>query len=147
MDSLSIYPVVIEYDSEKTFDQKQAEEKAALEAKKLAEWEETTDKKFPTPKISSPKAAKKSMTVKWKKLSKKQLKKAGKVKIEVQYSLKKSFPMEQTKSAFVSRTKTSAKIKSLESKKTYYVRVRTVRTINGAEHVSKWSKTRKAKIK
>ena len=154
MDSLSLYPVVIEYDSEKTFDQKQAEEKAAREAaareeaaKKLAAWKGTIDKKFPIPKISSTKAAKKSMTVKWKKLSRKQLNKAGKVKIEIQYSLKKNFPMEQTKSKFVSRTKTSAKIKSLKSKKTYYVRIRTVRTINGVKHVSKWSKTKKVKVK
>ena len=158
MNSLSLYPVVIEYDSEKTFDQKQAEDKAAKEkaereaaakkkAAKLAAWKGKIDKNFPVPKVTAPKAAKKSMTVKWKKLSKKQLKKAGNVKIEIQYSPNKKFPMEETKSQYVSKTKTSAKIKSLKSKKTYYVRVRTVRTIKGVKHVSKWSKTKKIKVK
>ena len=99
------------------------------------------------PKISKPKAAKKSMTAKWKKLTKKQLKKAGSIRIEVQYSLDSNFPMEQTESKFVSKKKASVKIKSLAKKQTYYVRVRTYREAGGVKYVSGWSKIRKVKVK
>ncbi len=155
MDSLSLYPVVIEYDANKTYDQKQAEGRAAREAKerkakeaaKEAAWKGKIDKKLPSPKIATPAAAKKAVTVKWKKLTKKQLSKAGKIKIEVQYSLDKKFPMEKTKSKYASKAKKSLKIKSLKSKKKYYVRVRTVKTVKGIKHVSKWSKVKKVKIR
>lgn len=148
MDTLSLYPVVIEYGSNKTFAQKQAEDRAAKEKKeKEAEWNGTLDRSLPVPKLSKPKAAKKSMTVKWKKLSKKQLKKAGNIKIEVQYSLDGRFPMEQTKSKPVSRKKSSVKIKSLARKKVYYVRVRTYKESGGVKKVSAWAKPKKVKIK
>ena len=87
------------------------------------------------------------MTVRWKKLSKKQLKKAGGIRIEVQYSLNKRFPMEKTKSKYLSKKKTSVKIRSLKSRKTYYVRVRTYRGTGTAKKVSKWSKVKKIKVK
>ena len=158
MDSLSLHPAVIEYDSSRTYADKVAEEQAAQ--RKAAEeqaarermareaaWRGTIDRKLPAPKIIKPKSAGKSMTVRWKKLSKKQLKKAGGIRIEVQYSLNKRFPMEKTKSKYLSKKKTSVKIRSLKSRKTYYVRVRTYRGTGTAKKVSKWSKVKKIKVK
>ena len=85
------------------------------------------------------------MTVKWKKLTTKQKKTC--TKIEIQYSLKKSFPRKQTVTKTVSKTKNSYKAKKLKSKKTYYVRIRTIKTISGVKKVGKWSKTKKIKVK
>ena len=95
--------------------------------------------------ILTPSVGKKYMTVKWKKLTSKQ--KNACSKIEVQYSLKKTFPRTQTVTKTVTKTKTSLKVTKLKSKKTYYVRVRTIKTVNGVKKVSKWSKTKTAKIK
>ena len=158
MDSLSLYPVAIEYDSSKTYADKMAEEQAerdriaaeqAAAQKKAAEdaWDGVIDSSLPTPKIAKPKASKKGMTAKWKKLSKKQLKKAGSIKIEVQYSPDSSFPMDRTLSKYAGRKKSSVKVKGLAPKSTYYARVRTCRETGGVKHVSNWSKVKKVKIK
>lgn len=167
MDSLSLYPVVIKYDSDRTYEQAQQEksakekaerekaerekakrEKAEQERKdREAAWKGTIDRKLPVPKAYKPKVVKKCFTAKWKKLSGKQLRKAGSIKIEIQYSLERSFPMEKTKSKLTGKKKSSAKIKSLKSGKTYYVRVRTYKTVKGVKHVSRWSKVKKVKTK
>jgi hypothetical protein len=83
--------------------------------------------------------------VQWKKLSNKQKKLVD--KIEVQYSLKKAFPRKETTVRKLSKKKSSLKIKKLTSKKVYYVRVRTIKYVNGVKNVSKWSKVKKAKVK
>lgn len=146
MDSLSLYPIVIEYDGNKSLDEQKAEEEARK--RKIVEaWNGQIDGSLPAVKLSSAKAAKKKATVKWKKLSKKQLKKAGTIKIEVQYNTDRNFPMETTKSKFVGKKKSSVKISSLKSKNTYYVRVRTFKNVGSTKHVSKWSKVKKVKIK
>ena len=62
---------------------------------------------------------------------------------EIQYSLKKSFK----KSKKVTTTKTTKKIKRLKKKKTYYVRVRAYKTVNGVKYYSKWSKAKTIKTK
>ena len=103
------------------------------------------DKKLAKVKISSVKPAKKKMTVKWKKLSKKQRKTCS--RIEVQYSLNKSFPWKQTVTKTVKKSAKKAKIKRLKAKKNYYVKVRTIKVVNGVKHVSKWSKVKKVKTK
>jgi len=95
-------------------------------------------------KISKPKAAKKSATIKWKKLSKKNLKKIK--KIEIQYSTDKNFT-ENVKSRYANAKKTSYKIKKLKSKKKYYVRIRAYTKSGGQVHVSKWSATKSFKVK
>ena len=99
---------------------------------------------LPAVKITKPAAAKKSATVKWKKVAKKNLKKVK--KIEIQYSLDKSFST-GVKTKYASAKKTSLKIKGLKSKKTYYVRIRAYTNSGGVIHVSKWSGTKKAKVR
>lgn len=103
------------------------------------------DKKLAKATLSGIRPAKKSMTIKWKKLSKKQRKTCS--KIEIQYSLKKSFPWKQTFTKAAKKTSKSIKIKKLKAKKTYYVRIRTIKTVNGVKHVSKWTKVKKVKTK
>ena len=111
---------------------------------------ETPDKpklngKFPVVKITKVKPAKKRMTVVWKKLSGKQQKLIA--SIEVEYSLKRSFPQSKTKAKKVGKKRSSLTVKKLTAKKVYYVRVRTVKYVNGVKNVSKWSKIKKVKIK
>jgi hypothetical protein len=116
------------------------------EAEAIAAWNGIPDGNIAKAKASKPKAAKKSFTVKWKKLSKKKLKKGGVTNYEVQYSLNKNFPMNETTTKFVSKKKGSYKAKKLQSKKTYYVRVRAIRNVNGVKYVGSWS-TKKVKVK
>ena len=104
---------------------------------------EITD--LPAVKITKAKASGKSATVKWKKVSKKNQKKIA--KIQIQYSTDKNFASADTKIKFAKKNKTSLKIKKLRSKKTYYVRIRSYKVINGTAHVSKWSKIRKVKVR
>ena len=99
---------------------------------------------LPAVKISKPKAAKRSMTVKWKKVSKKNRKKiAG---IQIQYSTDRTFKT-GVKTVTAKKTAASKKIKKLASKKKYYVRVRAYKNAGGVKHVSKWSKIKTAKVK
>lgn len=105
---------------------------------------EVVDAKLPRPSIKKPAGAKKSATVKWKKLSKKDVKKVQ--GIEVQAATDKKFTQNVVTKG-VKKTKASLKIKKLKSKKTYYVHVRTYKKIGGVKHVSKWSKAKKVKIK
>lgn len=104
------------------------------------------DPKLPRPSIKKPAKAKKSMTVRWKKLSKAKRRKVQ--GIEVQYSLKKSFPDgKKTGIKKVKKTKKSVKIKKLKPKKTYYVRVRTYKKAGNVKYVSKWSKVKKVRVR
>ena len=90
--------------------------------------------------LTAVKKAKKAMTVKWKKQT------SQTTGYEIQYSLKKNF-----KGAKIVRvannTTTKKKIKKLKSKKQYYVRVRTYKTVNGTDFASYWSTSKKVKTK
>ncbi|MBQ9015772.1 MAG: leucine-rich repeat domain-containing protein [Firmicutes bacterium] len=90
--------------------------------------------------LKSVRKAKRAMTVKWKKQA---VQTSG---YEIQYSLKKNF-----RSARIVRIadnrKTAKKIKKLKSKKQYYVRVRTYKTVNGTDFFSKWTTAKKVKVK
>ena len=65
---------------------------------------------------------------------------------EIQYSTSKKFT--SAKKLIISSYKTTTKtIKKLNSKKTYYVRVRTYKTVNGKKYYSSWSKVLYKKTK
>ncbi len=65
---------------------------------------------------------------------------------EVQYSKSKSFKSPKIKTIKSYKT-TSTTLSKLESNKTYYVRVRTYKTVSGVKYYSGWSGYKKAKVK
>jgi hypothetical protein len=82
---------------------------------------------------------KKAMTVKWKK----NLTGDG---YEIQYSTKSNFSS-GTKTATVKKNATtSKKITGLTKNKTYYVRIRTYKTVSKKKYYSGWSSVKKVKI-
>lgn len=96
-------------------------------------------------KLKKVSAGKKSFTARW---SKQKTQTTG---YQVQYSLKKSFKS-GTKTATIGKAKTTAKkVTGLKKKKTYYVRVRTYKTVKisgkKANVVSAWSSAKKVKTK
>lgn len=83
---------------------------------------------------------KKKFTVTWAKVS-------GVKGYQIQYSSDKKFK-KNNKSATVTKQKTTkATVKKLKSKKKYYVRVRTYKTVNGKKIYSSWSKVKSVKTK
>lgn len=104
----------------------------------------TFDIKPKTTSISKLKASKKAFTVKWKKQAKQT------TGYHIQYSRDKKFKS-GVKAAKVGVSKTEKKISKLKSKKTYYVRIRTYKTVkvNGksVKMYSKWSNVKKVKTK
>ena len=84
---------------------------------------------------------KKMMTVKWKKQA---VQTTG---YQIRYSLKKNFKS-GVKTVTVKGPKTTKKvIKKLKAKKTYYVQVRTYKTVSGKKYYSAWSKTKSVKTR
>ena len=98
---------------------------------------------LPKVKITKPKAAKKAITVKWKKLSKKNRKKIAGVEIQVSKSKKFS----SAKTVKVKKTASTKKITKLAKKKKYFVRIRTWKKYKGKKYVSKWSAVKSVKTK
>lgn len=83
---------------------------------------------------------KKNFTVTWAKVS-------GVKGYQIQYSSDKKFK-KNNKSVTVTKQKTTkATVKKLKSKKKYYVRVRTYKTVNGKKIYSSWSKVKSVKTK
>ncbi len=103
------------------------------------------DASIPAVKSAKVKSSKKSFTASWKKQSSKKLKKFQKV--EIQCSMDKTFPMDGTTVKFAKKSKTSCKVKGLSKKKTYWVRMRNVKFVNGTKYVGKWTKAKKIKTK
>ena len=97
-------------------------------------------------KISKPKTAKKSLTAKWKKLTKKQLKKGKATHYEIWACKDGAFARGSTTERVVKKSKSSLKIKGL-AKGTYFVKVRAIKYVNGAKYVGAWSKTKRVKVK
>ena len=91
--------------------------------------------KLGTPKMSKVKAGKKAFTATWTKAN-------GVDGYQVQYSLKKNFKGAKTKKL----NKTKLTVKNLKAKKTYYVRVRAYKKINGKMQYSNWS-SKQVKVK
>ncbi len=135
---------------------KQDEVKDSKPATKPSESATTPSTTQPTTKPSTTKNTK---TVKPKKTSIKKLSK-GKKKFtvtwakvsgvkgyQIQYSSDKKFK-KNNKSVTVTKQKsTKATVKKLKSKKKYYVRVRTYKTVNGKKIYSSWSKAKSVKTK
>ena len=94
---------------------------------------------LPAVKIAKPKAAKKKVTVKWKKVSKKNLKKIQGIEIHV-------VGPGVDKTVTAGKKKTSKKVGGLQSKQKYTVQVRAYAWIGGVKHVSAW-KSKSVKIK
>lgn len=66
---------------------------------------------------------------------------------QIQYSTSKKFTTKTTKSVYVTSYKTTKKtISGLKAKKTYYVRIRTYKTVKGKKYYSFYSKPRAVKI-
>lgn len=83
---------------------------------------------------------KKKFTVTWARVS-------GVKGYQIQYSSDKKFK-KNNKSVTVTKQKTTkATVKKLKSKKKYYVRVRTYKTVNGKKIYSSWSKVKSVKTK
>lgn len=99
---------------------------------------------LPAVKITKAAGGKKSATVKWKKISAKNRKKIKKV--EIQYSTDRNFRT-GVKTKYAGAKKTSYKIKGLKKGKKYYVRIRAYTKAGTTVHVSKWSKSKSAKVK
>lgn len=101
----------------------------------------TTYTKPSAPKLSSLSApAKKKINVKWKKVS-------GITGYQIMWSTSKSFSS-NTKTYDVKSAKAvSQKITTAQSKKKYYVRVRSYKTRNGKKYYSAWSNSKSIKTK
>ncbi|MCD8151110.1 MAG: leucine-rich repeat protein [Clostridiales bacterium] len=84
-------------------------------------------------------SASKKMTVKWSK-------KSGITGYQIQYSTSSSFSSGNKTVTVSGASSTSKVISSLTKKKTYYVRVRTYKTVSGTKYYSAWSSTKKVKI-
>lgn len=135
---------------------KQDEVKDSKPATKPSESATTPSTTQPTTK---PSTTKNTETVKPKKTSIKKLSKGKKKFIvtwakisgvkgyQIQYSSDKKFK-KNNKSVTVTKQKsTKATVKKLKSKKKYYVRVRTYKTVNGKKIYSSWSKAKSVKTK
>ncbi len=117
---------------------------AAVTVSGIGDYKGTLKKTFKiNPKgtsVSKVTPASKAFTVKWKKQAKQT---SG---YQIQYGLKKNFS--KAKTVKVTRPSTvSKKIKKLKSNKTYYVRVRTYKTVSGKTYYSAWSKAKKVRTK
>ena len=89
--------------------------------------------------ISRLTAGRAQVTVSWKKVG-------GVTGYQIAYSQKASFSG-QVKKSVKGAYKTAAVVKGLRSRKTYYFRIRTYKTLNGKNHYSAWSKARTVKVK
>lgn len=66
---------------------------------------------------------------------------------QIQYAIKKNFKSGLKNTTIKKNKTTSTTLKKLKKKKTYYVRVRTYKTVFGKNYYSKWSNVKKVKIK
>ncbi len=85
-------------------------------------------------------ASRKSFTVKYKKSS-------DASGYQIQYATNKNFSKNKKTVTVKSRSTTSKTVTGLKAKKTYYVRVRAYKTVNGKRIYSDWSSVKKVKTK
>lgn len=91
--------------------------------------------------LKSVKKGKKSFKATWKKSSK-----TWTTGYQVQYSTSKKFKKAKT-ATVKSYKKTKVMVKKLKKRKTYYVHMRTYKTVKGKKYYSGWSKVKKVKTK
>ena len=90
--------------------------------------------------IKKVKAAKKAVSVQWKKV--------GGVKgYQVQVATDKKFKKNKKAVTIKKQKTTKTTVKKLKAKKKYYVRIRTYKTVNGKKVYSSWSKVKSVKTK
>ena len=90
--------------------------------------------------IKKVKAAKKAILVTWKKVS-------GVKGYQVQVATDKKFKKNKKTVTIKKQKTTKTTVKKLKSKKKYYVRIRTYKTVNGKKVYSAWSKVKSVKTK
>lgn len=96
--------------------------------------------------LKKPKAARKAITVQWKK----QTAKMGKKRITgytIQYSTDKSFEIGAKVKTIKGYKKTSLKLKKLKARKKYYIRIRTYMKVGEKIYYSAWSKAKSVRTK
>ena len=126
----------------------EARAKADAAAKAEAIRQGVYDSSLPKVKASKPTTKKATVTAKWKKLNKKQLKKSKATHYEVWICENSSFAKDITKEKIVKKSKASFKFTGLKKNTKYFVRVRAIKYVNGIKHVGNWSqKTIKTKKK
>ncbi len=97
--------------------------------------------------VNPPKSSVKKLTAAKKSLKVYLTKKSAQVSgYQIQYSTSKSFKSSKTKT-LASYKSTSTTLKNLSAKKTYYVRVRTYKTVSGKKYYSDWSVAKYKKTK
>ena len=109
----------------------------------IAKLKLVTKTDLPAVAITKPKAGKKSVTVKWKKVSKKNQKKIKGIEIQVATDSKFKHIVKKTTAG---KAKTSKVVKGLKSKKKYWIRIRAYKQVGNVKHVSKW-KVKTIKVK
>ncbi len=91
-------------------------------------------------KVTAPEKA--QLKIKWKKQA------SQTTGYQIQYSTSSRFTKKTTKTLTVKKNKTtSAVIKKLKSKKKYYIRIKTYKTVGKKKYYSAWSKTKSIKTK
>ena len=91
--------------------------------------------------MKKPASIKKGFTVKWNKVSKQA------TGYEIMYAVNKKFSFGKETVAVRNYKTTSKRITGLKSKKTYYVKMRTYKTVNGKKYYSTWSSIKQVKTK
>ena len=91
-------------------------------------------------KIKKVKAAKKAVSVEWKKVS-------GVKGYQIQVATDKKFKKNKKTVTVKKQKTTKVTVKKLKAKKKYYVRIRTYKTVNGKKVYSSWSKVKTVKTK
>ncbi|MCR4709649.1 MAG: fibronectin type III domain-containing protein, partial [Clostridiales bacterium] len=91
--------------------------------------------------LKSVTAGSKALTVKWNKQS------TQTTGYQIQLATNSSFTKGKKLITVSKNTTVSKKVTGLKAKKTYYVRIRTYKTVSGTKHYSKWSKAISAKTK
>lgn len=90
--------------------------------------------------ISSLKAGKRKITVRWKKVS-------GVKGYQIQYSMSRNFKSRKKTRTVSGAGNSKCVLKGLKAKKRYYVRIRTYKKVNGKKKYSAWSAAPKVKVK